>query len=56
MLLGALVLTGCASALAIRVHQAGPDTACITPAPARDVALSGGAGCGPPAGARSWSR
>ena len=46
MLLGALVLMGCASALAIRVPKAGPDTACITPAPARDVlvgvALSGG--------------
>jgi Patatin-like phospholipase len=46
LLLGALLLTGCASALAIRVPKAGPDTACITPAPARDVlvgvALSGG--------------
>jgi hypothetical protein len=45
-LLGALVLTGCASAVAIRVPQAGPDTACVTPAPAREVlvgvALSGG--------------
>jgi Patatin-like phospholipase len=46
VLLCALVLTGCASALAVRVPQAGPDTACITPAPDRDVlvgvALSGG--------------
>ncbi len=46
VLLVALVLTGCASAVAIRVPQAGPDTACITPAPDRDVlvgvALSGG--------------
>jgi Patatin-like phospholipase len=46
VLLGALVLTGCASAVAIRVPQAGPDTACVTPAPAREVlvgvALSGG--------------
>jgi hypothetical protein len=46
VLLGALVLTGCASALAVRVPKAGPDTACITPAPDRDVlvgvALSGG--------------
>jgi hypothetical protein len=46
VLLGALVLTGCASALAVRVPRAGPDTACITPAPDRDVlvgvALSGG--------------
>jgi hypothetical protein len=44
--LSALVLTGCASAVAIRVPQAGPDTACVTPAPAREVlvgvALSGG--------------
>ena len=40
------MLTGCASALAVRVPKAGPDTACITPTPARDVlvgvALSGG--------------
>ena len=46
VLLGALVLTGCASAVAVRVPQAGPDTACITPAPDREilvgVALSGG--------------
>jgi Patatin-like phospholipase len=46
VLLAALVLTGCASAVAIRVPQAGPDTACVTPAPAREVlvgvALSGG--------------
>src|SRR5262245_49855020 len=46
MLLVALVLTGCASAVAIRVPQAGPETACVTPAPAQDtligVALSGG--------------
>jgi hypothetical protein len=46
VLLGALVLTGCASALVIRVPKAGPETACITPAPDREVlvgvALSGG--------------
>jgi predicted acylesterase/phospholipase RssA len=46
ILLGALVLTGCASAVAIRVPKAGPDTACVTPAPDREVlvgvALSGG--------------
>jgi hypothetical protein len=46
VLLGALVLTGCASAVAIRVPHAGPDVACVTPAPAREVlvgvALSGG--------------
>jgi patatin-like phospholipase len=46
ILLGALVVTGCASAVAIRVPQAGPDTACIAPAPAQEVlvgvALSGG--------------
>ena len=46
VLLGALVLTGCASAVAIRVPKAGPDTACVTPAPDREVlvgvALSGG--------------
>jgi hypothetical protein len=46
VLLGALVLTGCASAVALRVPRAGPDMACITPAPDRDVlvgvALSGG--------------
>jgi len=46
MLLGALVLTGCASAVAIRVPQVGPDTACITPALQQEtlvgVALSGG--------------
>jgi hypothetical protein len=46
VLLSALMLTGCASALAVRVPKAGPDTACITPAPDRDVlvgvALSGG--------------
>ena len=46
VLLGALVLTGCASALAVRVPKAGPNTACIMPAPDREVlvgvALSGG--------------
>jgi hypothetical protein len=46
MLLCAVILTGCALALAVRVPKAGPDTACITPAPARDVlvgvAMSGG--------------
>src|SRR5215831_12325363 len=46
VLLYALVLTGCASAVALRVPRAGPDAACITPAPDRDVlvgvALSGG--------------
>jgi predicted acylesterase/phospholipase RssA len=46
VLLGALGLTGCASAVAFRVPQAGPDTACVTPAPDREVlvgvALSGG--------------
>jgi patatin-like phospholipase len=46
VLLGALVVTGCASAVAIRVPQAGPDIACITPAPQQEtlvgVALSGG--------------
>src|SRR5688572_21721998 len=46
VLLGALVLTGCASSVAFRVPQAGPDTVCVTPAPDRDVlvgvALSGG--------------
>jgi hypothetical protein len=46
VLLGALVLTGCASAVAIRVPQAGPDMACVTPAPEQEtlvgVALSGG--------------
>ncbi|MGH8064488.1 MAG: hypothetical protein ACRERE_04475 [Candidatus Entotheonellia bacterium] len=46
VLLGALVLTGCASAVAIRVPQAGPETTCVTPAPDREVlvgvALSGG--------------
>jgi hypothetical protein len=46
VLLGALVVTGCASAVAIRVPQAGPDTTCVTPAPDREVlvgvALSGG--------------
>ncbi|HSF30850.1 MAG TPA: patatin-like phospholipase family protein, partial [Candidatus Tectomicrobia bacterium] len=45
-LLGALVLTGCASAVAFRVPKAGPETTCVTPAPDRDVlvgvALSGG--------------
>jgi hypothetical protein len=45
VLLSALVLTGYASAVAIRVPQAGPDMACITPAPDRailvGVALSG---------------
>jgi hypothetical protein len=30
--LGTLVVTGCTSAVANRVPQAGPDTACITPA------------------------
>jgi Patatin-like phospholipase len=46
VLLAALVLTGCASALAVRVPKAGPDVACITSAPDREVlvgvALSGG--------------
>ena len=46
MLLGALMLTGCASAVALRVPKVGPDMACITPAPDREVlvgvALSGG--------------
>jgi predicted acylesterase/phospholipase RssA len=46
VLLGALMLTGCASAVALRVPKAGPDMACITPAPDREVlvgvALSGG--------------
>jgi hypothetical protein len=46
MLLGALVVTGCASAVAIRVPHAGPETACVTLAPDREilvgVALSGG--------------
>jgi Patatin-like phospholipase len=46
VLLGALVVTGCASAVAIRVPQAGPETACVAPAPDREVlvgvALSGG--------------
>src|SRR5262245_22430566 len=46
ILLGALVLTGCASAVAIRVPQARPETACVAPAPAQEtlvgVALSGG--------------
>ena len=46
VLLGALVVTGCASAVAIRVPQAGPETACVAPAPAREVlvgvTLSGG--------------
>jgi hypothetical protein len=46
VLLGALVLTGCASAVAIHVPKAGPDTACVTPAPDWEVlvgvALSGG--------------
>jgi hypothetical protein len=46
VLLGALILTGCASAVAFRIPQAGPDTACVTPAPDREVlvgvALSGG--------------
>ena len=48
VLLGALVVAGCASAVAIRVPQAGPETAGVTPAPAREdevmvgVALSGG--------------
>jgi predicted acylesterase/phospholipase RssA len=45
-LLGALVFTGCASAVAIRVPKAGPDMGCVTPAPDREVlvgvALSGG--------------
>jgi hypothetical protein len=40
------MLTGCASAVAIRVPQAGTDAACVTPAPDREilvgVALSGG--------------
>ncbi len=42
----ALLATGCASALALRLPQAGPETTCIAPAPDRDVlvgvALSGG--------------
>jgi hypothetical protein len=46
VLLAALLLTGCASAVAIRVPKAGLDTACITPAPDREVlvgvAISGG--------------
>ena len=46
VVLGALVLMGCASAIAIRVPPAGPDTGCVTPDPDRDVlvgvALSGG--------------
>src|SRR5262245_50196882 len=46
VVLGALVLTGCASAIAVRVPKASPETACVTPAPDRDVlvgvALSGG--------------
>jgi hypothetical protein len=32
VLLGTLVVTGCTSAIATSVPQAGPDTACITPA------------------------
>jgi patatin-like phospholipase len=46
VLLGALLLTGCASAVAIRVPKEGTETACISPAPDREmlvgVALSGG--------------
>ena len=46
VLLCAVILTGCASAVAFRVPKAGPDTVCITPAPDREVlvgvALSGG--------------
>jgi Patatin-like phospholipase len=46
VLLGALVLTGCASAVAIRVPQAGLGASCVTSAPDREVlvgvALSGG--------------
>ena len=46
VLLGALMLTGCASAVVVRVPKAGPETACVTPAPDREVlvgvALSGG--------------
>ena len=46
VLLGALVLTGCASAVAVRLPPAGPDSACVTPAPDHEVligvALSGG--------------
>ena len=42
----ALVGTGCASAMAARTPRAGPDVACVRPAPQRDVlvgvALSGG--------------
>ena len=42
----ALLATGCASALALRLPKAGPETTCIAPAPERDVlvgvALSGG--------------
>ena len=40
------LLSGCASALAVSLPRAGPDTTCISPAPDRDVlvgvALSGG--------------
>ena len=46
VLLGALMLTGCASAVVVRVPKAGPETTCVTPAPDREVlvgvALSGG--------------
>jgi hypothetical protein len=46
LLLAALLPTGCASVVAIRVPKACPDTACIMPAPDRDVlvgmAISGG--------------
>jgi hypothetical protein len=42
----ALLATGCATAVAYRAPVAGPQTACVTPAPERDlvvgVALSGG--------------
>jgi len=42
----ALLATGCATAVAYRAPMAGPQTACVTPAPERDllvgVALSGG--------------
>ena len=46
VLLCAVILTGCASAVAVRVPPAGPDSACVTPAPDHEVligvALSGG--------------
>jgi hypothetical protein len=46
LLAGALLGTGCASAVAARVKKAGPEVACVRPAPDREVAvgvaLSGG--------------